>query len=410
MKRFIVLIILLSIGIFSASADFADFYHNWSEAFSSFGDPNAGLTIFPTLLIPMGGKYEGMGTAYTAVAWDSGYIEANPAGSSTLEMSELSFFHHSWIADSNIESVIYTVRYNDLGIGFGGKFLYIPFTEYNEWGARESKGYISETIASMNISYNFFSSYHFSGLSLGTTLKAAYRNIPSAIYPDQSAITAMVDIGILTRINLLKYYIARKKNFSIGAVIKNLGLPALDEPLPTVATFGIAYSPLNPLTIAVDFNLPLSFNPEDFPAQHWYFASGVDVAVTNFLSIQSGFQFKGDNPRISIGSSLDLEKVSFVVNYNLDLSGGLNPLDKFSVEAKINLGDRGRLAQQSRVEELYLTGLESYARGELSVAIQYWEKVLEIDPGFLPARENIKTALKALELQKTMQDRMRIGE
>ncbi|MBA7631253.1 hypothetical protein ES703_38783 [subsurface metagenome] len=410
MKRLWALLILLFSGIFVVSADYSDFYYNLSQAFSSFADPNTGLTVFPTLLIPLGGKYEGMGTAYTAVAWDSGFLESNPSASSSLERGELSFFHHSWIADSNIEGVIYTVRFNDLGIGFGGKFLYVPFTEYNDWGVRESKGYFSETIGTLNISYNFFSNYYFYGLALGTNLKVAYRNIPTVIYPDQSAITGMIDVGILTRLNLLKFYIARSKNFSVGLVLKNLGLPALGEPLPTMATMGIAYAPLRPLTLSIDFNYPISFDPENYPAQHWYIASGMDVAVTDFLSIQAGFQFKGDNPRVSVGSTIDLEKISFIVNYNLDLSGRLNPLDKFSVEAKLNLGDRGRLAQRNLVEDLYLSGLEAYARGNWAEAIQYWERLLEIDPGFIPARQNIETALKALELQEAMEERLKIGE
>jgi tetratricopeptide (TPR) repeat protein len=96
---------------------------------------------------------------------------------------------------------------------------------------------------------------------------------------------------------------------------------------------------------------------------------------------------------------VDLKKVCFSLNYNLDLSGRLNPLDKFSLEAKLNLGDRGRLAQRNRIDELYLSGLEAYAQGNLEEAIRLWEQVLSIEPGFQPAQDNIATARKALELQ-----------
>ena len=411
MKHF-VLFIYLMIGYLylnlSLFADYSDFYYNLSEAFSS--DPNTGLTIFPTLLIPMGGIYEGMGTAYTAVAIDSGFLEANPSASSTLDVSELSFIHHSWIADSNIEGVIYTVRYNHLGIGFGGKFLYVPFTEYNEWGERSSKGYISETIGTLNISYNFFSNYYFYGLAFGANLKVAYRNIPAVIYPDQSVFTGMIDLGMLTRFNLFKFFVARSKNFSVGAVFKNLGIPALQEPLPTMATLGLAYSPIRPITLAFDFNYPVSLYPGTAPAEQWYIATGINVAVTNFLAIQSGVQLKGNNPRVSVGATVDLDNVSFIVNYNLDLSGRLDPLDKFSVEAKLNLGDGGRLAQRNRVDELYLNGLEAYARGSLEEAVLNWERALEIDPGFVPAIEIIATARKALDLQKKMEEQLKIQE
>jgi hypothetical protein len=392
-----------------AFGGYEDFYSGVSEAFRGLRDPNTGLTIFPTLLIPIGGKLEGMGTAYTAVASDSGFIEANPAGSSTLEISELSFLHHNWIADSKIEGIIYTTRFSDLGIGVGGKFLYVPFTEYNIIGERASKGLVSESVVTANVSYNFFSGYNFYGLSVGANLKAAYRHIPAAIYPGQSAITAMADVGLLTRFNFLKSYYSRDKNFSVGLVLKNLGLPALGDPLPTLLSSGIAYSPIHPLLIAMDVNLPISFNPGEQPAERWYIATGIDVTVTNFLSIQGGFRLK-ENPHINLGSTLDLEPVRFTVNYNLDLSGSLNPVDKFSVEAKLKLGDRGRAARQKQVDELYASGLEAFAAGDLDKAIEFWQQALEINPKFLPAKENIDMVAKHLKLQEEMLRKQRVGD
>jgi hypothetical protein len=264
-------------------------------------------------------------------------------------------------------------------------------------------------VAILNLSYNFFSSYNFYGLAVGANLKAAYRNVPAAIYPDQSVLTGLLDVGLLTRFNFLKGYISRTKNFSVGLVMKNLGLPALSEPVPTTATLGIAYSPFRPFTWALDFNLPISFIPDEAPAERWYLATGINLTVASFLQLQSGFQLKGDNPRVSVGSTIDLQKVSFVLNYNLDLSGRLNPLDKFSIEAKLNLGDRGRLAERGRLDELYLNGLEAYAQGRLAEAIVFWQQALEIDPGFAPARENIDTAQNALKLQQELEQQLEAG-
>ena len=392
-------LLLLALGgpLFAGSGEA---FFSLSDFFAQFADPNTGLTVFPSLLIPMGGRYEGMGTAYTAVAGDSGFLESNPAGSSVLEQGELSFLHHSWIADSNIEGVVYTVRVNDLGFGVGGKFLYVPFTEYNDWGEREARGYFSESIAILNLSYNFFSSYQFYGLAVGANLKAAYRNVPTAIYPDQSVLTGLLDVGLLTRFNFLKAYSSRSKNFSVGLALKNLGLPALSEPVPTTATAGIAYSPVRPVTWALDFNLPISFIPDEAPAERWYLATGLNVTV-DFLQLQGGVQLKGDNPRVTVGSTIDLPKVSFVLNYNLDLSGRLNPLDKFSIEAKLNLGKAPN--DRDKVEELYLVGLEAYAKGKLAEAIGFWQQALELDKNFTPARENIETAQKALNLEQERQ-------
>jgi len=410
MKYFYIFIIFLMTVLSPLTGEDNNLYYSLQDIFSYNADPNTGLTVFPTLEIPLGGKYEGMGTAFAAVSDDLGFLESNPSGSSTLQKTELAFLHHSWIADSNIEGVLYSMRINDLGIGLGGKFLYLPFTAYNDWAERKSKGTISESVATLNVSYNFFSNYYFYGLSVGSNIKVAYRNIPASIYAGQSAFSVMADIGALSRFNFLKFYFARSKNFSIGLVVKNLGPFVQQEPLPTTATAGIAYSPIRPLILAFDFNYPFSFDEQNFPAKKWNLAGGINVNITDFLSLQGGFHLKSDNPSISIGTVLDLKTVSFVTNYNLDLSGRLNPLDKFSIEAKLNLGDMGRAARQAKADELYLSGIEAYAHGNNAEAIKYWEQVLQIDPEYIPARENIQIAKKALELQKQMEEKQRVGE
>ena len=406
MKRIVLVIFLISAPFLWA--DYSDFYYDVSNAFSGLADMNTALTIFPTLLIPMGGRFEGMGTAFTAVSDDASFLESNPAGSSSLDYSELSFRHHSWIADSNIEGVVWATRAGDLGIGIGGKFLYVPFTEYNAWGERASKGLISETIGIFNISYNFFNCFEFYGLSLGANFKVAYRHIPEIIYPGQSTLTCMFDFGVLTRFNLFKPYSSRKKNFSIGATLKNLGFDGLDEPLPLVFSTGIAYSFYKPLLFSVDFNLPLSFYPE-LPAERWYIAVGTEVVVTDFLSVQIGFQIK-ENPKVSLGTNINLENIRFDVNYNLDLSGSLNPLDKFSVEASINLGDGGRKALRKKIDSLYILGLEAYAEGNMEQAIIHWKEILELDSTFTPAIRYLEITEKHLELLREMEANLRIPE
>ena len=69
--------------------------------------------------------------------------------------------------------------------------------------------------------------------------------------------------------------------------------------------------------------------------------------------------------------------MSFVVNYTLDLTTQFDFLDRFSIEATLNLGDRGRVALAARVDELYLAGVEAYAEGALDEAIEYWLSALE---------------------------------
>ena len=402
-RRVITILLLLTLQSITLWATGADVYAGLTDWLDLFKDGNTGLTSFPTLQVPLGGLSEGMGTAYAAVNRDAGYIDSNPAASSLLESSELALYHHAWIADSNLEGVVYTIRFNDLGIGFGGKFLYVPFTAYQEWGMATASDYISETVATLNISYNFFSSYYFYGVALGANLKVAYRSIPAIFALGQSALAVMVDAGAQTSFNFLKFFNSRTKNFSLGLVVKNLGASTLpDEILPKLATAGIAWTPLRPWTIAVDFNLPFNFSWEP-PAEVWSLATGTTVSVTDFLSIQGGLLFKADNPRISVGAALDLGNLALTMNYNLDLSGSLNPLDKFSVQVKFNLGDSGRAARGQEADTLFLQGVEEYANGNLAKAISLWEEVLQIDPKYLAASDNIRTVRQTMALQDQLQ-------
>ncbi len=403
--RVFTIALILIVNCITTWADSNNLYAWWADTFSLFKDPNTGLTSFPTLLIPMGGLSEGMGTASSAVARDSGYIDSNPAASSLLQNSELAFYHHNWIADSNLEGVVYTVRFNDLGIGIGGKFLYVPFTAYNEWGVAGAKDYITETVGTLNVSYNFLSSFYFYGLAVGGNLKIAYRNIPPVFAANQSALAVMGDVGLQTSFNFLKFYSSQSKNFSTGLVVKNLGISSLsDEVLPQVATAGFAWSPLRPWMMAVDFNLPFTFAFQGIPAETWNLAVGTTVAMTDFLSVQAGVLWKADNPRISIGTALALGMLDLTVNYNLDLSGQLNPLDKFSVQAKFNLGDSGRAARADQAAKLYLQGVEEFANGNYEKAISLWQQVLQLDPKYLPAADNIRTVQQTLRLQEQMQN------
>ena len=76
----------------------------------------------------------------------------------------------------------------------------------------------------------------------------------------------------------------------------------------------------------------------------------------------------------------------------------------------MNLGDNGRKALREKADELYLTGLEEYAKGNIADAIKYWNMVLQIDPQYIPAKENIEIAKRTLQLQKTMEQKQQIGQ
>jgi hypothetical protein len=379
----------------------------WWSGLLGGADPNAGSNLFPALLSPLGGRVEGMGTAASAVAVDAGFLEANPAVTAVLKSTELAFSHHDWIADSSIEGVVYAVRFGDLGIGASAKLLHVPFTAYNAWGARQGSGTISEGVATLNVAYNFARSYEFAGIAAGASLKGVLRSVPAAIAPGQSLFGVLADVGLQTCFSFLRLpSLSPSRNFSLGVVLRNVGLAASlggtelqsDERLPLTVSGGIAWSPLGPLTVATDLNVPVGLNaplPE--------IAVGTNVSVTDFLSVQGGVLLRAGNPRISLGTNLDLPIVSLTVNYNLDLSARLAaPGDLFSAQARFNLGDRGRGALAAQVEQLYNSGLAQYVAGNYSQAIEQWKRVLELDADYTPARNYLRIVQESLDSAETL--------
>jgi len=414
-KRFITGILILLIAPLFGGESGSSSYANFSEIFGI--DPDAGLNSFLTLTIPAGGKYEGMGTAFTAMSVDSGFLDANPAGSSFVKNSELTFYHNNWIADTNLESVTYTTRWDDFGVGLGGKFLYLPFTGIDDWGDRAknengsfASGYYTETIVTVNAAYTFLNDYYYHGFSVGANVKMGYRGVPYSIAPDQSAFALMADLGLQTRFNILKFYSSREKNFSFGVVLKNMGSEFIHnpDPLPTMVSTGIAYSPIRPMTWAFDVNIP--FNLDGQPAEDISYAAGLDLSLASFISLQSGFLIKTGMPRFSIGSSLDLEKFSLTANYTLDLTTQVKTLDRFSLALKLNLGDFGRMTRNEKAQILYLQGLEAYAHGRIDEAIDLWEECLTYRDDFTPALEMIETARTTQELNEIIQENQTVEE
>jgi hypothetical protein len=386
------------------------------EALASlFGvDLNAGLTRMLITRIPMGGLAEGMGMAYTAVASDSSFLELNPSASSLQDYTELSVYHNNWIADTRVESAVYTMRFGDVGFAVGGKWLYLPFTEYDDYGDRASSGYYSEALLIGNASIHLFPGYYFYGLAVGANLKLAYQSFPDYAGEDdvvqtgsgasQSALAVMADLGLMTKFNFLKYYASRKKNVSVGLALKNLGPPVQGDPLPTVATVGLAYSPIRPVTVSSDFSVPV--NLVDFSkSEDPYWSVGTLVTVTDFFAMQGGLQIKGGNPRLSVGSSIDFNPMTILVNYTLDLTTQFSSLNRLSIQARFRLGDMGRAAKAAKVDALYVAGLESYARGDVERAISYWTEVLVLDPSFDPARDALRAAKDFQGLHQDVLDR-----
>ncbi len=420
--------LLLFLFVFSVltpflySYDYADFYETLTDAFASSIDPNAGSTTFRSLTIPFGGRSEAMGSAYTAVSDDIAFLNYNPAISAVLPNTELGVFHNAWIADSAIDTIAFSQREGNFGYGASLKSFYVPFTEYSILGERVSQGYYSESVGLLNIAYNFLSGYYFKGISVGANFKFAFRGVPDYADDDtgeiiidsglnQSAIAFMGDLGFLMRFNLGKLYSSREPNFNVGLALTNAGASfvgigsqlVLEDPLPTQAAIGFSYKILRPITFTFDYQQPLNlFNIAQ--SEQAAFAFGFEGTITDFFSVQSGFLLKGGNPKFSLGSEIDWSNLTFSLSYSLDLTTSFAPVNRISLSAKMNLGDRGRAELQETVDNLYNQGLNYYVEGQFTEAIIIWEQALELFPLFDPAISGIRSANQSIELRNTIQD------
>jgi len=386
-----------------------------SDVFDTLGqDENAGSTTFLSLNIPAGARAESLGGAYTGLSNDISFFDYNPAGSALLDETEAAVFHNSWISDSAIETIAATTRYGDLGIAAAAKCFYVPFTQYDYYGEKQTDGYYSETTAVLNMSYNFFHGYYFKGISLGMNIKGAWRSIPD--YADsetgeikkgfsQSAAAVMADFGVLTRFNFLKFYSSREPNFSIGLCLKNAGAAFTgfgeeierDDPIATVASVGFSYKMLDAFTFTADFSQPLNLFSLD-ESEKWAAGAGMIFQITDKTAILAGFLLKGGNPRMSLGGEAIYKGIQFNINYTLDLTSSLNPVNHISLSAKLRLGDRGRAQKAATVDEKYIEGLQKYSEGDYESAIRLWNEALEIDSGFDPAKKGIAIAEKQQHL------------
>lgn len=430
--HFFTCLVLLFLLAFPASAlSLEDLDSRLSDFFYTAVDPNEGTTSFRSLLIPFGGRTESLGNAYTGLCDDINFLRYNPAAGALQKEGQIALFHNSWIADSKLDTLAYTTRFSSLPNLSFGAFLscfYLPFTEYNAFGDRASAGYYSETTGALNISYNFFEGYDFKGLSLGANLKAAWRSIPNYTDDDtgliiaasglsQSGAAIMADFGMMLQFNLFKFYSSRDPNLRIGLSLQNLGLAYTgfskkiipDDPLPTTATLGFSVSFIKPLILSVDYTQPL--NLQDMSEFHLpYISTGLSVQFTSFLQFLAGIGIKGTNPHISTGFEFEVAKIRLNFNYTIDFTTSFAPFNKFSLSARILMGDKGRSITAKKIDDLYTAGLYYYAEGNWYMAIECWEEALKINKRFSPAILGIKAAKHRIEMLDMIKNSLKLDQ
>ena len=428
---FLTLLSLLFLSGKVAASPLTDTGSTVGDLFAGMTDPNEGTTSFRSLLIPFGGRTESLGNAYTGLCDDISYLRFNPAAGSIQKETQVALFHNSWIADSKLESLAFTTRLKNVPhFSYGGYIscFYLPFTEYNFFGDRVAGSYYTESIAAINASYNLLAGYDFKGLAVGATVKAGWRGMPD--YTDnetgaiisgsgfaQSSLAIMADVGIMMQFNFLKFYSSRDPNVRIGVSAQNLGVALTgfgnelkqDDPLPTTVAAGISVKLIKPITVSADIVQPFNLSdPDSYLIP--YFNSGVSIQFASFVSLLAGFSLKGANPRMSTGFEFEVAKIRLNMNYTLDLTTSLAPLNRISLSAKILLGDKGRSITDAKVDEYYQLGLKYYADAKWEDAILVWEEAVKLNKRFDPAIQGIQSARYQIEMFEKIKESLQLDQ
>ena len=121
-----------------------------------------------------------------------------------------------------------------------------------------------------------------------------------------------------------------------------------------------------------------------------------------------GAEIKGGNPKISAGAEFQLSQLRINLNYTLDLTSSVTPLNRISLSGKIMLGDRGRHIIDQQVDEYYMEGLKLYSNAQWQEAIQIWEQVLKLNKRFDPAILGIESARAQIDMFENIKNSLKL--
>lgn len=119
------------------------------------------------LSLRTGGRYEMLGLAFTALADDASFFEANAAGSAAFPYLLVGGFHFARVNQSHTDTIALVHSIGRTGYGFSAsvQYLHLPMAGKPVGG-----------VAIFNVAHRFLSAYRFKGISVGTNVKVGYRD------------------------------------------------------------------------------------------------------------------------------------------------------------------------------------------------------------------------------------------
>ncbi|QCP98070.1 UPF0164 family protein [Treponema pallidum] len=168
---------------------------------------------------PTGGRYASLDGAFTALANDASFFEANPAGSANMTHGELAFFHTTGFGSFHAETLSYVGQSGNWGYGASMRMFFpesgFDFSTTTEPVCTPASNPIKQRGAIGIINF----ARRIGGLSLGANLKAGFRDAQGLQHTSVSS-----DIGLQWVGNVAKSFTSEEPNLYIGLAATNLGL------------------------------------------------------------------------------------------------------------------------------------------------------------------------------------------
>jgi hypothetical protein len=269
------------------------FFSSQSSAF--FNQDQTGTYGADFLNISIGAKAAAMGNAYVGLANDVTAIYWNPSGLVQLAEPQIVFSHIWWLSDIQYEYLGLALPLSSRNVIAGGvMYLHMGSTlGYDDQDQPTSFFTAYDAVLVLS-----FSSYLFSNLSLGVTLKGIQEKLES-----KRAQSLALDIGAC--------YTYRR--FSVGMVVKNLGSPLkfIDQKssLPSSFTTGVAIRAFDNLTLTTDIDL--------FAAASPILRQGLEYNYNERVFLRTGYEYKGigrdelASPTPTFGGGLNISNLQF---------------------------------------------------------------------------------------------------
>ncbi|QUL24173.1 UPF0164 family protein [Treponema pallidum] len=296
---------------------------------------------------PTGGRYASLDGAFTALANDASFFEANPAGSANMTHGELAFFHTTGFGSFHAETLSYVGQSGNWGYGASMR-MFFPESGFN---FSPSTGPVctpaSDPIKQRGAIGIINFARRIGGLSLGANLKAGFRDAQGLQHTSVSS-----DIGLQWVGNVAKSFTSEEPNLYIGLAATNLGLtvkvsdkiqnctstcencncPCQDckdkgsvHATDTMLRAGFAYRPFSWFLFSLGATTSMNVQTLATNAKSLYqnlaYSIGAMFDPFSFLSLSSSFRINHEaNMRVGVGAEARIARIKLNAGYRCDVT------------------------------------------------------------------------------------------